>query len=70
MYINPETKKARSSLGPSMSKEQNPGAFHALEAKPDHFVLQQSVPEALRLDLGASETMEPPLSGSCHDPKK
>lgn len=44
-------------------------AFHSLEAKPDHFVLQQSVPEALRLGLGAAEPMEPPLSGSCHDPE-
>ena len=31
-------------MGPSVSKEQNPDAFHALDAKPDHFVLQQSVP--------------------------
>lgn len=62
-------------MGPSVSKEQNPDAFHASEAKPDHCVLQQrrlhmSVPEALSFGLGAAEPMEPPLSGSCHDPKK
>ena len=56
-------------MGPSASKGQNPDAFHALEAEPEHCLLQQrgihmSALEALRLSLGAVEPRGPPRVGA------